>query len=311
MRIKMQQQVEQKPSEEAFNEFIRYCKVKNLAKDSIIFYENCYKSFTKFYPMQSTVNGITLYTIQDYILYQKQCNISPISINSNLRGVRAFLYYCMKLDYLNKFQIELIKAEKKVKQVYSDAELKILLKKPHVKNISFAEYRDWVIINYVVGTGNRVSTIINIKIKDIDFENGYITMQKTKNKKQQVIPFSNTLSAVLSEYLTYRKGQPDDYLFCNSFGTQLCDRSLQGDIARYNKSRGVMKTSIHLFRHTFAKKWILAGGDIFRLQKILGHSSLEIVKEYINMFSDDLKQDFNQFNPLEQMNAKKEYMRVR
>jgi len=54
-----------------------------------------------------------------------------------------------------------------------------------------------------------------------------------------------------------------------------------------------------LFRHTFAKKWILSGGDIFRLQKLLGHSSLEIVKEYVNIFGADLKAQYDAYNPLE------------
>jgi integrase/recombinase XerD len=59
--------------------------------------------------------------------------------------------------------------------------------------------------------------------------------------------------------------------------------------------------------HTFAKLWILNGGDIFRLQKILGHSSLDIVKEYVNMFSTDLQINFDEFNPLEniKVNQKK------
>lgn len=186
MRIKLQQQ-EEKNLEESFQEFIKYCNVKNLAKDTIIFYENCFKSFTKFLPQQSLVKDISINVIHDYILKQKVSNISAIAINSNLRGIRALLYYCMKLDYIPKYSIELIKAEKKLKQVYSDAELKILLKKPNVNQCSFAEYRDWVIINYALATGNRVSTIINLKIEDIDFENGYIVLQKTKNKKQQIV----------------------------------------------------------------------------------------------------------------------------
>ena len=89
------------------------------------------------------------------------------AVNSNLRGVRTFLYYCMNLGYIPKFSIEMVKAEKKVKQVYTDSELQILLKKPNLKHCSFVEYRDWTIINYALATGNRVSTIINVKIEDI------------------------------------------------------------------------------------------------------------------------------------------------
>jgi integrase/recombinase XerD len=71
MRIKMQQQEDLKTLEEAFSEFRRYCNVKNLAKDSIIFYENCFKSFTRYFPLQGSMNEISLYILQEYILWQK------------------------------------------------------------------------------------------------------------------------------------------------------------------------------------------------------------------------------------------------
>jgi integrase/recombinase XerD len=73
-----------------------------------------------------------------------------------------------------------------------------------------------------------------------------------------------------------------------------------------------MKTSAHLYRHTFAKNWILNGGDIFRLQKVLGHSDLTVVKEYVNMFSNDLSIDFDRFNPLDrlEMNQMKKHIKM-
>ena len=70
-------------------------------------------------------------------------------------------------------------------------------------------------------------------------------------------------------------------------------------ITKYNQSRNVDKTSVHLFRHTFARTWLVNGGDIYRLKEILGHSSLAMVLEYVNMFSSDLRVTFNDFNALE------------
>lgn len=105
----------------------------------------------------------------------------------------------------------------------------------------------------------------------------------------------------MKEYLRYRKGKPEDYVFCNSFGEQGDKRTYQEMLASYNCKRGIKKTSAHLYRHTFAKKWILNGGDIFRLQKILGHSDLSVVKEYVQMFGQDLAVDFDKFNPLDRM----------
>jgi len=85
---------------------------------------------------------------------------------------------------------------------------------------------------------------------------------------------------------------------------------LNSAIRRFNHKREVEKTSIHLFRHTFAKKWILNGGDPFRLKKILGHSSMQVVNEYINMFTEDLKKEFNTYNPLEEFNENKKHIEM-
>ena len=184
---------------------------------------------------------------------------------------------------------------------YTSTELERLLKKPNVKKCSFADYRNWVIVCYLLGTGNRLSTVANIQIKDVDFENHEVSLRKVKNKRQYTIPLAPSLEKTLAEYLDYRRGSPEDYLFCTKFGGQMRKDAITTAIYRYNRERGVLKTSIHLFRHTFAKNWILNGGDIFRLKSLLGHSSIEIVKEYVNMFGGDLRKDFDKFNPLENM----------
>jgi integrase/recombinase XerD len=209
----------------------------------------------------------------------------------------------MKLGYMDKFMIKLIKADKGAKKTYTDEELHLLLEKPNAKNCSFAEFRTWTMINFLVATGVRLSSLINVKIKDLDFENQLIAITKTKNRKQQIIPMSKTLEGVLREYFEYRNGDLDDFLFCTAWGKVFKVDGFQGSLKKYNLKRGVKKSSVHAFRHTFAKKWILNGGDIFRLQKILGHSSMEMVKNYVIMFSDELQQNFEKFNPLDQMNT--------
>ena len=153
--------------------------------------------------------------------------------------------------------------------------------------------------NYFLATGNRLRTAINLQIGHLDFENNLVFMGKTKNGRQQLIPMSKSLSEILQEYLIYRKGKADEYVFCDCRGKQLTRDGTTTIINKFHRSRGVEKTSVHAYRHTFAKKWILNGGDIFRLQKILGHSSVEMVKNYVEMFSNDLQQDFDVFNPLD------------
>lgn len=308
-KLSLSSQAKTKTIHNAFDEFIRYCKIKNLSPHTISFYERHFNGFLEFY--KGGLQDIDKKTIEDYVLHLREKEtLNDVSIATHIRAIRAILYYFMDLGYVKKFKIKLPKAEKKVKEAYTDEELALLLKKPDLRKCTFAEFRDWVLVNYLLATGNRISTVANIKIGDLDFDNDCIIIRHTKNKRQQIIPMSSTLKEVLLEYLKYRKGNPDDYLFCNQYGEQMQVESLKTAIKRYNQSRGVMKTSCHAFRHTFAKKYILAGGDIFRLQKLLGHSSLEMVKEYVNMFADDLKQNYDLLNPLEQIVQKKEVIRL-
>ena len=283
-----------------FEKFMAYKKIDNVAEDTVIYYDKCFKTFCEFYDSQNMCSEISKDICLEYVSFLRAKNtMKDVTINTRLRGIRAILYYGMEHGYISEFKVRLIKADKEIKETYTDEELLRLLKKPDTKTCDFTEYRNWVIINYLLATGNRLSTVTNLKIEDIVLADGMIMLKKTKNRKQQIIPLSNTMIKILQEYLEFRQGNPSDYLFCNRFGNQFTRGGFETAILDYNRSRGVQKRSVHLFRHTFAKKWILNGGDIFRLQKILGHSSLEIVKEYLNFFGTDLQQQFNDFNPLE------------
>lgn len=288
--------------QEAFDLFIRKCKIKNLTDLSISSYEKKMVHFYEFIDKSEPITAVTKDTVDDYILWLREnTEANDITINSYLRSVRAFLYFCMEDKYIPTFKIQLIKAEKKIKETYTDDELVRLLEKPDVDNCSFSCYKTWVFENYLLGTGNRISTALDLHIGDINFQSGVIILRKTKNRKQQIIPLSATLAEILQGYLQIRGGEADDYVFCNEYGEQASCRTYQQLVRRYNRKRGVEKTSCHTFRHTFAKNWILNSGDMFRLQKILGHSDLTVTKEYVNMFGQDLQMDFEKFNPLDNL----------
>ena len=288
--------------EEAFDLFIRKCRIKNLTDNSIRSYEKKIIHFYEFIDASTPIDSINSNTIDDYILFlREKTAANDITINSYLRTVRAFLYYCMDCGYVRNFKISLPKAEKKIKETYSDEDLIKLLKRPDERRCSFSTYKTWVFENYLLGTGNRISTALEVQIGDIDFDNGLITLRRTKNRKQQIIPLSNKLATVLKEYLEVRGGEKEDYLFCNEYGDKASERTYQQLVRRYNIKRNVNVTSCHAFRHTFAKKAIINGIDPFRLQKLLGHSDLTVTKEYIEMFGDDLQIDFDKFNPLDNL----------
>ncbi|ENK1242997.1 tyrosine-type recombinase/integrase [Clostridium botulinum] len=316
--------IELKPStnktfDQGYDEFIRYCKARNLRKatikhyDDIVNYSFYYFLEYEFNTEKVLIKDITSKIIEDYVIYMREkTNINDTTINTNIRTMRTIFYYFMRLGYMETFKIKLIKTDKEIIETYTDEELEILLKKPDLKKCNFTEYSCHVVINFLLGTGCRLRTLINIKIQDLDFENDVMIFKHTKNRRGQIIPMSLSLKNVLLEYLQYRQsGNEEEWLFCNSYGEKMNETTLSGNLRAYNRRRGVMKTGIHRFRHTFAKKWILNGGDVFRLQKILGHADMQIVRNYVEMFTTDLQKDFNEFNPLESLNTSKKHIKMR
>jgi integrase/recombinase XerD len=139
-----------------------------------------------------------------------------------------------------------------------------------------------------------------------------IILRHNKNGKIQTVPLCSLMVSILREYMAIRGGKPEDYLFCNQYGEMLSQNALRLAIAHHNKSRGVEKTSAHLYRHTFARKYLVdCGGDALMLQKILGHSTLKMTKHYCAIYDADIAKDYDRFSPLAQMNQPKEKIKKR
>lgn len=312
-RITMNSNKGNKGFREAEREFIKHCRLKNLSEKTLSYYEETLEVFIKYTGKDDIkLKEIDIIFVEDYLLYLKNSGIKSVSINTRLRGLRVFLYWCMKRGYMNEYKIKLIKQEEIIKETYTDEELKLLLNKPDMKKCTFTEYRNWVIVNFLIGTGVRLSTLVAIRIKDINLANSILKTVHNKNRKQQIIPISKTLNKILIEYLEYRSHENDeDYLFCNQYGEKLTTNACRIAISRFGQKRGVMHCGVHKFRHTFAKNWILLGGDVFRLQKILGHSSMDIVRKYVNIYGRDLQKDFDRFNVLDRLSDNKNHIKMR
>lgn len=248
------------------------------------------------------LNEIDRDDIIAFISEMQEIGVKPVTINHYLRELKAFFNWCFEQNYIEeKIEIKFVKGQETVKETYTEEELKMLLQMPVEDN--YCAWRSWAIINWILATGNRERTICNIRICDLNISEKEIILRETKNKKAQIIPMSSELVVVIKTFLREFRSDadPEDYLFCNVAGEKLTENAMKLSIREYNKSRGVSRTSIHAFRHTFAKYWIRNNGDVFRLQKMLGHSSLDMTRVYVNMFSADLKDGFDEFSPLDKM----------
>jgi len=247
------------------------------------------------------IEKLSQQAIDDFKISLLEKDLSVHSINSYLRCVRTFVNWLIQKEQIRPLRVTLLRAEKSIKDSYTEEELMKLLVKPSKRD--FSNYRNWVAINVLIGTGCRRRTLVNIKVSDIDFMNNFLSLRITKSRNAQINPLSQTLASVLKEYVNARKAKPDDYLICNAFGGQMLENGLTHEIQKYNWKRGVKKSSLHLFRHTFARMYLQAGGNVVYLSRILGHQSITTTMEYVYLFADDLKVNFDAISPLEQMQS--------
>lgn len=285
---------------ELYEDFQLENRVKNLSEMTIRFYEQNLIHFFRYLEEVGIeyVREIEKRQVDKFIMFLKQKELKATTINTYMRAVPAFLYFAMRENYLVKFEINLIKADKQQKGSYTDDEIRKLIKKPNLREWGVVEHRNWVLVNYLLETGNRLNAVLNLKAEDIDLTNGMVILITTKNRKAQYNPISGYIVKILSEYIRMYRIKKDDYLFTNELGEQMTRNTMQHAIARYNKKRGVEKTSIHAFGHTFAKHYITSGGDAFKLQRLLGHSTLDVTLNYVNLYSEDLKEGFDRHSIL-------------
>lgn len=130
----------------AFEQFQKQNQLKNLSQGTVDFYSSKARHFFNFLKgTDQPIDSITEETVVDYIFHLKEKQLHDTTINTYLRMVRAFLYWCMDKGYLERFSIQLIRADNPIKETYTSDELERLLKTPDQKTCSFAEYRNWVI----------------------------------------------------------------------------------------------------------------------------------------------------------------------
>lgn len=288
--------------EQAFREFRLEKEVSNLSKATIANYQQSYNMLVMF-------NGFTVQTyafeiydahIHKFILALKQSGVTDSSINHYLRDVRAFIYWCQGKKYVAPFKIPLINQQEEQLKLFTDVELVRLLRKP-LPTDSFVTWRTWAMVNWVLGTGNRAATICQVHLNDVDFTSKEISLRHTKNKRTQIIPLSPTLEVALKEYIRMWRADADEneYLFPNICINMLTTNGLRQAFASYCAEREVARTNIHGLRHNFAKGWLRNGGNMFILQRILGHSSLEMTKKYVRLFVEDIKNGYSDYAPLD------------
>ncbi len=163
-----------------------------------------------------------------------------------------------------------------------DSELQVIVKT-----------RDRLILTLLYSSGLRVSELVNLIVKDIDFEERTILI-RGKGEKDRVVLFDKNAKLLILEYLNLRKTD-NKYLFTNRRGMPLTPRYVQLMIKKYGKKAGITKKiTPHVLRHSYATHLLKNGVDIRVIQQLLGHSSLSTTQIYTSVDMDTLKTVYDQ-----------------
>ena len=157
--------------------------------------------------------------------------------------------------------------------------------------------RDHAILLILLDTGLRASELCDLRVRDADLGNRYIIVQG-KGNKERLLPMDASTMQALWKYLAPRQAQPPDPLFITAEGNPLDRQQLRHLLDRLGTRAGVRGVHPHRFRHTFAITFLRNQGDIYTLQRCLGHTTLDMVKRYLAIAQADVQAAHRRASPV-------------
>jgi integrase/recombinase XerC/integrase/recombinase XerD len=159
----------------------------------------------------------------------------------------------------------------------------------------------------LIDTGLRIGELINLKIEDTHLHEGFLKVMG-KGNKERIVPIGSSAQRAIQRYLFRHRPKPTyqgfDNVLLSIHGKPLSENSMKLMFTRLAQQSGVYRLHAHLCRHTFATRFLVNGGDVFSLQQILGHSTLEMVKLYVNLASSHVAIQHQKFSPLDRLKPK-------
>ena len=292
--------------ENSIKEFKYYLKVeRSLADNSVNAYIRDIRKFADFCS-KIKVNelNISVNEIREFISDLNSKNISARSQARIISGIKAFFKYLIIEDYITNDPTMLIENPKiglKLPVVLAVDEIELIISSIDLSNKQGERNR--AILETLYSCGLRVTELINLKISNINFKEGYIKVIG-KGDKERLTPIgSNALKYItiyVNEVRIHQKisKNQEDFVFLNNRGSKLSRVMIFTLIKRIVDKVGIKKkVSPHTFRHSFATHLIEGGADLRAVQEMLGHESITTTEIYTHLDRDYLRSNIMQFHP--------------
>jgi integrase/recombinase XerD len=278
------------------------------------------------FPTNAESIGVT--EIRGFILYLKKAQrfehhpliknhdrkLTGHTINCYLRSISAFWSWLLKEGFIssNPFgKVKIPKPPQKVITPFTEEQVQSLLQAIDVSTVT--GLRNYAIVLTFLDTGTRLGELIGLKMNDVDFRNRTLKVFG-KGAKERRLPIGKRLLAALWKYQLYRP-QPAtgsiDNFFLTRDGWPLTKNRVETIVKNLGRNVGLqgVRCSPHTFRHTFCIQFLRNGANLFSLQQMTGHSSLEVLRGYVALAESDLRIVHQKFSPVDNLNLKTPYLR--
>ncbi len=291
-------------------------KVRNLAEKTItgaIRYLNKFFEYIEKEHSVTELDHITKDVIYDYQVYQyektnKSGKLNSVAEQNNaIKPVKQFFRFLKEYEYIVSDPASEIAYAKEPKRlprgVLTQSEARKILHAP--ETTSAIGYRDRTVMELLYTSGIRKSEAINLKLTDVDYDDGLLRIGQGKGKKDRIVPIGKIACRYLENYVKsvrpeFIKDPYNNYLFLSMKGNRLSRNRVWVLIKKYTKQAKIKKNVYpHTFRHSCATSMLKNKADIRSIQELLGHSSLDSTQVYTKITITDLKEVHTRCHPRE------------
>ncbi|UYZ12194.1 tyrosine-type recombinase/integrase [Brevibacillus sp. WF146] len=239
--------------------------------------------------------------------------LSPTTVAIRLRTLRTMFNFWARERMIDINPVANLKPPKEDEdeiEAFTDDQLRLLLAAPDTR--TFAGFRDKTLMMLLADTGLRINEALALTAEHIDVKARCIHLPAAmnKNRKPRIVPVSHEVLRLLFELMTENKTFfPDaEHIFLTAYGEPLTGDTVRKRLTRYGKQAGIdgqVRVSPHTFRHYFCKTYLLNGGDLFTLQRIVGHADISTTRKYVQMDDENIRAQHAQFSPIMRLRAGK------
>lgn len=277
---------------------------RKISKISSEFYLSDTKEFLSW--LKKDLSDISEEDIKKFIRHLATKKRNSTTIARKISSLRSFFYFLNKEGMISKNLIEDIdtpKIKRKLPQVLTISEVEKLLNSLETKKDK-ETIRARAMFELLYATGMRVSELLNLKINDLNLEEGFVRIIG-KREKERIVPIGEPAVLAIKEYLNLvrpfllnKKDISNPYLFLNQRGKKLSRMGFWKILRKYVKLAGIeKKITPHTFRHTFATHLLEGGANLRIVQELLGHANISTTQIYTKLNKEYLKQIYNAFHP--------------